>query len=367
MWRFTFTLILMSWAFGLGSIAQVESNNTLPSISTEQTKFRKKAKEEITHWLKVHAPINVYGKIVDQNNVAVSNAEVNISWREPTMDLDLKVWSMKCITDNHGTFICAIAKGMKPIVRNISKDGYEFLFQQNPVVLLPMEDQGKALASTSRDKPIVLVLRKKGETTFLLHKDGLLIRASSLENKKISLDILKQKGEDLSAELRYQDIEVEVAYNPTNRKWNITYSATNGTDGILISNNILYEAPMDGYQKQVIFNGSSLPKYLYLRSRAPAIYSRLDFEYSTWKVSKINEGLRINYKALINPYGSRNLEYESGLSEYWKLRKQLEMDSMEKLRQDKRPEKPDLPKLIKDAKENYNKDKGKPLNKTPFT
>lgn len=359
MWHFIFTVIFVSLALPLGVIARTESNSKPSSVSAEQTELRKKAEEEAKHWLKVHIPVSIYGKVVDQNNAVVPNAEVDISWREPTLDLDLKVRSAKVKTDDQGTFTCGIEKGIMPIVRNISKDGYEFLFQQNPVVMLPMEDQGKALADTSREKPIVLVMRKKGEMTFLLSKEGQLIRASALETKKATLDILKQKGEELSMVQKYQDIAVEVAYSPTDRNWTVTYSATNGTDGLIVGTNLLYEAPQEGYQRQVVLNGPLWPKYLYLRTRTPAIYSRLNLEHSIWKESKTNEGFRVNYKAWINPYGSRNLEYESGLAEQWQLRKQLEREAKTDLLQNKRPLKPDLPKLIKDAKDKDDKDKSK--------
>lgn len=347
MWRFSFPVLLGSLAFSLGAIAQPELNSERSSSLTEQTESRKKTEEETKHGLNVPAPIIIYGIVVDQNSAVVPNAEVDISWREPTLDLDLKVRSAKRNTDDQGAFTCAIAKGIMPIVRNVSKHGYEFLFQQNPVVLLSMEDQGKALAATSREEPIILVMRKKGEATFLLSKDGQLIRASSIETNVATLDLLKQKGEELPSALKYQDLAVEVVYDPTDQNWTVTYSATNGTDGLIVLTNLLYEAPQEGYQKQILLNGAPWPKYLYLRSRAPAIYSRLELEHSILKESKTNEAFRITYRAWINPYGSRNLEYESELAEQWQLRKQLEREAKAAFRQNRRPSKPDLQGFIK--------------------
>lgn len=358
--RLIFTVILVSWALRARAVAQTVSHTNSASAATEQTELRKKAEEATKRWLRVHPQITVYGKVVDQNNAVVPGAEVDISWREPTLDLDLKVRSEKCNADDEGAFACPIAKGTLPIIRNIKKDGYEFLSHQNPTVILPMEEQGKMLAATSREKPIILVMRKKGEATFLLNKEGQLIRVSSAETKKATLDVLKQKGEDLSAALRHSDLSVEVAYSQTGHKWAVTYAATNGTDGLVVSNDLLYEAPQEGYRGEVVLNGPPWPRYLYLRNRSPAVYSRIALEHFAWKETETNQGFRINYKAWINPYGLRNLEYESDLGEQWQLRKQLEREARADLIQNKRPEKPDFPKLVKEAKEKAEKDKGKP-------
>jgi hypothetical protein len=74
----------------------------------------------------------------------------------------------------------------------------------------------------------------------------------------------------------------------------------------------------------------------------------------------MTQGFRISYKAWINPYGSRNLEYESDLAGQWRLRKQLEREAKTNLLQNKRPSKPDLPKLVKEAKEKAEKGKNRP-------
>ncbi|MGD9873840.1 MAG: hypothetical protein AB7T27_06175 [Kiritimatiellia bacterium] len=358
--RVIFTVILVSWALSDMVAAQTASQTNPAFAAAEQTQLRKKAEEATKHWLKVHLPITIFGKIVDQNNVVVPGAEVDISWREPTLDLDLKVRSKLCSSDDEGIFACPISKGTMPIIRNIKKDGYEFVFRQNPTVMLPMDEQGKILAETSREKPIILRMRKKGGATFLLNKEGQLIRVSSAETQRATLDVLKQRGKELPCALRYSDLAVEVAHSQVDHKWRVTYSATNGTDGLVASNDLLYESPQEGYQKKVVLNGPPWPRYLYLRSRLLAIYSRIDLEHSIWKESETNQGFRIRYNAWINPYGSRNLEYESDLTAQWQLRKQLEREARADLLQNKRPTKPDLPKLIKEAEDKAEENVGRP-------
>ena len=356
--RFIFSLLFVFWVFALHSSAQLDLNSRSQSVSVEKAELRKNAEEKTKKWLNAHPKIKIYGKVVDQNGVAVSGAEIEMSWREPTLDLDLKVRSEKFSVDDQGAFICEIVNGTMPIVRNIHRDGYEFLFQQNPVVNLSVEKQGQMLVETSDKQPILLKMRKKGESTFLLRTEGLLINGSSPGKQSKTLDIFMQKGETQPELQNYADLQVEVACSPADGKWTVTYKATNGTDGIIVSDNLLYEAPEKDYQKEIVLQGPVGLKYLYLCSRTPAIYSRLDLEHRFWNL-KPHGRFRIDYKAWINPYGSRNLEYETNLVCQWQLRKQLEREVKADLLQNKRPPKPDLPKLIKDAKERAEKNKGK--------
>ena len=93
--------------------------------------------------------------------------------------------------------------------------------------------------------------------------------------------------------------------------------------GIQIGDELLYEAPADGYAKELVMTfkydkpidrwsiGESqekqhqqLPKHLYLRLRNPGLYARLDLK----SASVLREGLWLRFEGVVNPYGSRSLE-----------------------------------------------------------
>jgi len=336
--RLIIVSLLVLFISVLEMVAQIESNSIFLRAPTEQ-KDSQKAEESAGRWQKLHVPIDIYGRIIDQNNDVVGQAEVEISWYEPTIDLDLKVLNAVVKTDEQGYFNYKITKGTMPLIKTIHKNGYEFLSQWNDIVKLPAEQQGKMLAETSREEPVLLILRKMGETTFLLRNEGALIQAASQEQQIGMFNLLGRRD--------YADLYVETTYDLSDKKWEVTYWTTNETDGLIVSTNLLYEAPEEGYQKKVVWDGPPWPQYIYLQSRTPIIYSRLNMEYRSWKL-KTNETFRIDYEVWINPYGSRNLEYEPELIKHWQLRKQLEQEAKDNLPQNKRPKKPDLKALIKE-------------------
>lgn len=293
-------------------------------------------------------PVHIYGKVVDLDGTPIADVDVTLGWADVRSVRGEKGYSGQkhLMTDALGLWNFTIEKPMNASIQAVTKDGYEYIVS---------EESGRDLIQsirTTQGTPVVSVLRKRGETTFLLQREEYqLIRVFSPNSQENSLDLLKEKGDNSKAG-NYDDLRVAVEYEPTTRKWAVTYSvATNGTDGIIASNNVLFEAPLDDYQKQIVLSGPPWPRHLYMRSRTPAIYSRLDLDHSSWVASETNTGFRISYKAWINPYGNRNLEYEPELEKEWRLYDQLEDDAKTLIRGNKRPTKPDLPKLIKEATE----------------
>jgi hypothetical protein len=68
----------------------------------------------------------------------------------------------------------------------------------------------------------------------------------------------------------------------------------------------------------------------------------------------------VSYESASNPYGARSLEPNAELEPLWQLREQLTKEARAEIMDGKRPNKADLPKLVKEAKEKAGKDKGKP-------
>ena len=94
--------------------------------------------------------------------------------------------------------------------------------------------------------------------------------------------------------------------------------------------------------------------YLYLRSRDPAIYSRLEVYGAFGKA----DFCQVSVNTEVNPYGERNLEREPNLP--FDVMKPLKDEARNALRAKKLPLKPDLPKLIKEAKEKAAQEEDKP-------
>lgn len=194
--------------------------------------------------------------------------------------------------------------------------------------------------------------RKIGETTFLIvnpgSNNGLLWTVSN-RTDRASLDLLANVGEKKTPpDKRYADVQADVSFDLTGRCWTVVYRATNGTDGIICSNKFLYEAPEAGYQKELVLRCPSRePKYLYLRSRSPAIFSRVLLEHDAWQEPDTGENFRIRYEAWINPYGDRNLEYDDRAEQSWRVKDELTEEAKAEIEAKRLPPKHDIPLRIK--------------------
>ena len=76
-------------------------------------------------------------------------------------------------------------------------------------------------------------------------------------------------------------------------------------------------------------------RYLYVRSRDPAIYSRVLFEHDA--SIGTNPSLRVSCKAWVNPYGERSLEADTRVTEnHWRTRKELTAEAVQAIRSGQR-------------------------------
>ncbi len=291
-------------------------------------------------------PMDIHGKVIDQDSNGVAGVQIKIGWQGAGLligDPDPGKVSL-VVSDDSGRWEFRIDKPHRAFVVDASKHGYEYLYTRE-------SDMNLVDNRTTRDEPAIVRLRKKAEATFLIrHKGYQLIRVLSPGSQTNTLDLLEAKG-DKSRNLRYADLQVKADYDRMTDNWAVTYSVANGSDGVVISNDRLYEAPQEGYREEFVVSGPPWPRYVYLRTRTPPIYSRIDLDHTMWKESDTNQGFRISYKAWINPYGDRNLEYEVGLEREWRLADRLEREARSSLLQNERPSKPDLPSLLKEVKE----------------
>lgn len=317
-------------------------------------------------------PIEFYGRVVDQFGDPVEDAEVhahlqrvgiNYVWEAPLVSYAVR-------TDAHGLFVIPptgtkAVRGLSLTFDNIRKEGYEAVHGEMFLQCYAYVKNGKREFSPDKARPIVFHVRKKGaDQSFLLQtidadvcfmaEESGLVKGYDLIRKHRIKDTrnLVYDGEPL-----FPDIQVKATFNTNNATWTVVLSPSNTNGGIIVSEQLLYEAPETGYQPEYTFTPEDRKpvkaKYIYLKSRDPAIYTRYEIEY----VNADKEFFQLSGKSVTNPYGDRNLEQSTDLS--YEVTKQLTDDAKTAFRQNKRPLKPDLPKLVKEAKEKTEKDKGK--------
>ena len=85
-------------------------------------------------------------------------------------------------------------------------------------------------------------------------------------------------------------------------------------------------------------------KYIYLKSRNPPIFTRIEIE----QVNANKSFFRFSGKSVTNPYGDRNLE--EAVDVPYEVARYLADEVKSAFSQNKRPTKPNLSMLIKEAK-----------------
>ena len=301
--------------------------------------------------------LTVYGKVIDQYGQPVSEAKVLISWievRVPTPDPGQSKW---IDANTAGEWKITINRPDRVSVRDIEKEGFEFDRKTSSYYAAP--NRQDLIRQTSKQNPLVMTMRKKGESTFLIHNIGRVDFLPPGEAKKI--DLLEKKSFSVKtspgqSDALPWDLSAEAMFSEENQKWEIVISSSSQDGGgILVTDGVLYEAPAEGYAGELRVSAKLRERKDYyvsfcLKSRTPSIYSRVVVMFSPGKDKCI-----MTYNSWANPYGLRNLEYNEDLEKEWKLRSQLERATKADLRIGKRPKKPDLKSLIKAAKKEENK------------
>lgn len=317
-----------------------------------------KREAQIEEWKQ--REIHIFGTVVDQNADPVSNAEVLLHWQEFSTRFPGPIKKMWIKTDEHGKWQFK-QKAMRATVREARCAGYAFSMKQQDFAGITSEDLKNN--RTSPAKPIVLRLHKIGESVFLITDAADLARASVERPVAKRFDLFRRKTLPIVDATKqpqgsfYADLEIRVEHQGTNGAWRVAYRTPGDGDGLIVTNALLFEAPASGYVSECVLDGlhdQDFPRYLYLRTRAPAVYSRFDMSYNLRPDSCV-----VSYELASNPYGTHSLEPDAEIEPLWQLRERLTKEARAEITAGKRLNKADLPKLVKEAKDKVEKDKGK--------
>lgn len=308
-------------------------------------------------------PIIFYGKVVDQFGSPVQGAEIQATIQQAGI-LYVPSSPEPCInvkTDTDGKFeLTGSIKGTDLIIDKISKDGFEST--------RPIGKNSYAYAEGSpskyvpdKSKPVIFQLRKKllSEVFLLKNPSFKMSLVASWSGKPLGYDLIRRwPVADLRVPmLDYRPLCVDFLMTATQNtnagQWTVTFSAGHTNGGIMVTNQLFHEAPEGGYQPECTLNLTNNFRNdkvlrLYLKSREPAIYTRIDLEY----IHATLEEFRVEGETWTNPYGGRDMEEASDLPSALYVR--LMNEAEDAFRLGNRPAQPDLPKLIQEAKTNGN-------------
>lgn len=317
-----------------------------------------------------------YGRVLDQNDQPVAGADVSLSIQKFSFNMSAmfsQAKDFKVKTDSEGNFMVSGESGRSLYVETIQKEGTEFLFKQNKNRGFNYDSSdGQKYHIPDKANPVIFRIRKKTQTpTFLLSQNALNIKSGAAEPGRAGgYDFINNHRLDdvgrrvFNSNPVFPDIQLQARFNTNDATWMVVLSPGDNKGGIILSEQMLYEAPETGYQPEVAFtpenpyvvttkeNKNRAPaktKYIYLRSREPAIYTRIEIK----SASADKDGVYLSGESVTNPYGDRNLERATDLP--WEVYKQLSDEVEYTFRLNKRPVRPDLPKLIREAKEKSKK------------
>ncbi len=254
---------------------------------------------ELAIW---QAPIEFYGKVVDENSNPVEGASVAFGWMELPTDDGSRTATTN--SDARGLFSLHGARGPSLSV-SVSKDGY----------YMPHHGQWGFSYAPDNDtyspdiaNPVIFKLRKKGQGAELItSQNGISTQVGvrvPTDGSPVKVDLLK-KGPDPSGQLEIS--QVKPPWNEATA-WSFRVSIP---DGGLVENqdDFQFQAPETGYQPSVQYDFSKndagwttqVTKQFYIAFGNPRKYGWLRFESNLGQ-----QTVFLTYA--INPDGSQNLE-----------------------------------------------------------
>lgn len=250
----------------------------------------------------MQAPIEFYGKVLDDNSNVVSEADISFNWT----DLTARGFenSATAKSDNEGLFSLKDKQGASLTV-SVSKQGY---YPRNGIFWYT-PDRGPF--RSDKNNPYVFRLHQKGpgvdlitsqygmSPDFPIHipRDGTPVRVDLMQRK------VGGAGQMIITENKPESKDWQHA-----TQWSFNMEIPDG--GFRGENDEYpYEAPADGYQSLVRFDfQKNLPNWttgirtnFYVKFGNPPVYGRLQIQTGIY-----NGGAYLTYA--INPSGSRDLE-----------------------------------------------------------
>ncbi|MBR5077274.1 MAG: hypothetical protein IKX30_00885 [Victivallales bacterium] len=255
--------------------------------------------------------VDFNGRLIDQNGQPVAQAKVQycIEGYGLAKPAPRRKFG-EVVSNDDGYFDIHGGRGCELFIDKMEKRGYEFRRGEQKTsfagvnIHLGEHEVAKEL--------VVFHLRKKHAEAVVLLKSRASILLSTPKN-------ISWFGWDIASCCEwtapatpdpgyFRDYEVTGEHDAEKKEWTLTIRMNGEQAGVLVSDKLLYEAPADGYAKEVTltlkYSDKPPLKHLYLRLRDCGMYARLDVEHGY--VSE--NGVFFSCNVLVNPYGSRSLE-----------------------------------------------------------
>ena len=254
-------------------------------------------------------PIHLYGYLLDQYGSPIGGA--TILYETERYGLLAPVFRKgRTASDSDGFFVISTGSATYLFINDVVKHGYEFR---------RASDGNRSCvgrSSSSRSNPLVYRLRKRQAPGTYLLKNSFSISLKAGEGEAYWCGDLANGWSYFSRSAfvspeAFPDLEVTGVLDRERREWRLTIRTNGGQSGIQIRDDLLYEAPADGYARtlDIAFPFTErlrFPiRYLYVRLREPGMYARFRIDNSS---ESSDQRLHLRCEGVINPYGDRSFE-----------------------------------------------------------
>jgi len=250
-------------------------------------------------------PLDIYGKVIDQNGQPVAGAKVRGDLEFEMAD-DVEHDTK---TDVQGRFHFLGLHG-QGLGISVEKAGYEFNLNMKFAVFRPSH------YLPDPDNPLIVRMWKLRGGEPLMHTQ--IYSSVSCDGSTQRFDLLSNQQKntgDLVVMLTRNPLTLNSRNRHKSFDWSVTLAITNG--GLLESTNqpYPYEAPAEGYQPSITFNFPTnmagwqyeLKRDYYFKSQDGKAYGRMTIDIDA---SRPQPPTYFNADIWVNPGGSRNLEYD---------------------------------------------------------
>jgi len=325
-------------------MAKKKTGKTIPMASStnEALNMFRKAYEGLK-------PLLLKGQAVDSDGRPLEGVKIQLSWSTAgfliglPMDHNKTTW---VTSYKNGAWTFKLDKPSQVSIRTAVKEGYAFDRLHSSMSDLA----GLAERQNLTEFPTTVVMRKKLEESLLLgYKElydfgELYMWAQQGTSKLINFDILA--GYDNRKKPEYTDIEIATRFDSTNACWLLTFRAPDGLGGLVNTNELLFEAPKEGYTPEVNFRVAIKDRtpeernYLYLKSQKQGLYTRIVYSYDSWNDDRTGPNFRLYLGTATNPYGEQSFEDATELRKYIFARDELLEEAKKAIRAGSLPKKP---------------------------
>jgi hypothetical protein len=297
-----------------GPSETVDPKPTMASQTSQETNRLPTTFDYVTETLKDPVydwkqPINFYGKVVDENEQPVEGAAAHFKWT----DLSANGTSeYQTVSDAAGLFAMENQKGKRLSV-TVSKAGY-YSAADARLASFEYANPYDGKFTPDPNRPVILHLRKKGDTELLLTRNVRFIVPHG--ETPSGFDPVRCKMSPDGPMLFALSAIATNEFQATHLRLQIQIRG----GGIQIAEGeFAFEAPEDGYQVTLEFGNAEVPLnqwpselQCYFYFGEPRRYGRLQFSRSVLGGRVGVDRSLLVLTCWINESSSRNLEYEPG-------------------------------------------------------